>query len=76
MVGLSGRAIPSYMDARPLTGLGLAGDERSDAALVDGEAIFGEWRDERGVGTGWKRGCGLWFSERHGRFLPEACRRV
>lgn len=47
IVGLSGRQIPSYMDARPLTGLGLdeAKREHIFGALRNGWMLYdGEWK--------------------------------
>ena len=47
MVGLSGRPIPSYMDARPLTGLGLTDEKREYifGALRNGWMLYdGEWK--------------------------------
>ena len=47
MVGLAGRSIPSYMDARPLTGLGLRAEKREYVfgALRNGWMLYdGEWK--------------------------------
>ena len=47
MVSLAGRTIPSYLDARPLTGLGLAGERREYVfgALQKGWMLYdGEWK--------------------------------